>query len=102
MSVAVIQGASGGIGRGLVSHLLRNTGLKVYALTSGNAKSLEGDLGKDASERLTVVDGVDIKEEGGLEKAAKMVQDREGKGSVRLVACMAGIVSRTGDHKRWR
>jgi NAD(P)-dependent dehydrogenase (short-subunit alcohol dehydrogenase family) len=100
MSVAIIQGASGGQGLALASHLLRHTGLRVYALTHGKAKVLEEKLvsesgegkGSGSGERLSVLGGVDIREEDGLEKAAKTVREREGKSSVRLVACMAGIV----------
>jgi NAD(P)-dependent dehydrogenase (short-subunit alcohol dehydrogenase family) len=101
MSVAIIQGASGGQGLALASHLLRHTGLRVYALSRGKAKVLEEKLAAESGEgtgsrsggeRLSVIGGVDIREEDGLQKAAKTVREREGKSSVRLVACMAGIV----------
>jgi NAD(P)-dependent dehydrogenase (short-subunit alcohol dehydrogenase family) len=101
MSIAVIQGCSGGLGKALTSHLLKNTSLKVYALThrSGSAASdleshfLEGEVAGDGKSRLSVVEGVDVGEEDGLRRAAEMVEEREGKGTVRLIACMAGIVS---------
>jgi NAD(P)-dependent dehydrogenase (short-subunit alcohol dehydrogenase family) len=94
MSVAIIQGAAGSQGLALASHILRHTGLKVYALTHGKAKHVEEELYKAGGkeDRLTVLGDVDVKEETGLEKAAKTVGEREGKGSVRLVACMAGVV----------
>lgn len=89
MSVAIVQGASGGQGLALTAHLLKHTSLKVYALTHGKGERLQ-DLGK--SDRLTVLPGVDIKEERDMEDAAKTVKEREGKAAVRLIACMAGIV----------
>lgn len=98
MSVAVIQGASGGLGRGLAAHILRNTSMKVYALTHQSSTTdlkryLESESdGKGLKDRLSVIGDVDLAEENGLEKAAGMVREREGKGSVRLIACLAGIV----------
>lgn len=97
MSVAIIQGASGGLGRGLAAHVLRNTSLKVYALTHQSSSTdlqrhLEAE-GKDAKDRLSVMSSIDLTQEDGLERAAKAIQDREGKASVRLIACLAGIVS---------
>ncbi|ODN97411.1 rossman fold oxidoreductase [Cryptococcus wingfieldii CBS 7118] len=105
MSVAVVQGASGGLGASLTRHILRHTNLSVYALTQQpSASRLEdtildflpsgvGDKGKlSTSERLTVVDSVDIREEDGLERAKGLVKEREGEGSVRLVVCLAGIL----------
>lgn len=97
MSVAVIQGASGGLGRGLAAHILRNTNLKVYALTHQSSttdleRHLESEAG-DVKDRLSVIGGVDLSQEDGLQKAAETVKEREGKASVRLIACLAGIVS---------
>lgn len=96
MSAAIIQGASGGLGRGLAAHILRNTSLKVYALThQSSTTDLQRHLeqeGKDAKDRLAVIGDIDLAHEDGLEKAAKTVEDREGKASVRLIACLAGIV----------
>jgi NAD(P)-dependent dehydrogenase (short-subunit alcohol dehydrogenase family) len=98
MSVAVIQGSSTGLGLALAQHILRKTNLKVYALTHQKSQQeVERRIsagGDGFGERLTVISGVDVREEGGLEKAAGTVQEREGKGSVRLVACLAGVVSR--------
>jgi NAD(P)-dependent dehydrogenase (short-subunit alcohol dehydrogenase family) len=94
MSVAIIQGASGGQGIALTSYILRHTGMKVYALTHGQGSAIKDHAGELAKgDRLTVIDGVDLKEERGLEDAAKMVKEREGKAAVRLIACFAGIVS---------
>ncbi|WWC60200.1 uncharacterized protein I303_102766 [Kwoniella dejecticola CBS 10117] len=104
MSVAIIQGASGSLGFALARHILRNTGLKVYALThrpSNTEADLSEKLLEDLSDRdrkgkgkdsLTVVGDVDLKDEEGLSKAARMVKEREGVDTVRLVACMAGIL----------
>jgi NAD(P)-dependent dehydrogenase (short-subunit alcohol dehydrogenase family) len=92
MSVAIIQGSSGAQGFALTKHLLSHTSLKVYALTHRkSASELIERLG-GASDRLTVLEGVDVQEERGLETAAETVKGREGKASVRLVACLAGIV----------
>ncbi|WVQ74555.1 hypothetical protein IAR50_004156 [Cryptococcus sp. DSM 104548] len=105
MSVAVIQGASGGLGASLTRHILRHTNLSVYALTHqpSSAKLKDtildslpsGERGKgrmSTLERLTVVDNVDVREEDGLERAGGLVKEREGGGSVRLVVCLAGIL----------
>ena len=91
MSTAVIQGSSGGLGCAFAQHVLKNTGLKIYALTHRSAKELEERLG-GKHDRLTVVDGIDVREEGSLEKAAGLVKEREGKEDIRLIACFAGIV----------
>jgi hypothetical protein len=45
---------------------------------------------------LTILEGVDLKGEDGLERASKTINEREGK-NVRLVACLAGIVSLSRD-----
>jgi NAD(P)-dependent dehydrogenase (short-subunit alcohol dehydrogenase family) len=96
MSIAVIQGASGGLGLGLTRHILAHTSLKVYALTHSASSDLQDKILENApqgvSERLTVLERIDVREERGLEDASKTVQEREGKGSVRLIACLAGIV----------
>lgn len=96
MSVAIIQGASGGQGRLLARHILRNTGLKVYALTHasnpGELRDYLSDGSKDAGERLQVVENVSVDEERSLEDAAKRVKEDVGESSVRLVACLAGVV----------
>lgn len=96
MSVAVIQGASGGLGLNLTRHILANTSLKVYALTHRASSDVQERILANApsgiSERLSVVGEVDVREENGLEKVAGTIKQRDGKGSVRLVACLAGIV----------
>ena len=92
MSIAVVQGASGGLGAALTKHLLSSTSFKVYALTHRqSAKELSERIG-GSTDRLTVLEGVDVQEEGSLEKAARTVKEQEGKASVRLVACLAGMV----------
>ncbi|WWD16574.1 hypothetical protein CI109_101002 [Kwoniella shandongensis] len=96
MSVAIVQGCSSGLGLALTQHILRHTNLTVYALTHQSTSSefrdrIAVNVGK-GKERLTVLSGVDVREERGLEKAAETVKEREGKGSVRLVACLAGVL----------
>lgn len=97
MSVAVIQGGSGGLGLALTRHVLAHTSLKVYALTHRSTTDLQDKILQDApgniAERLSVIGDVDVREERGLENAAKTIKEREGAKSVRLVACLAGIVS---------
>jgi NAD(P)-dependent dehydrogenase (short-subunit alcohol dehydrogenase family) len=90
MSVAIIQGASGGQGLALTAHILKHTSLRVYALTHGKGDSIRSSTEK--SDRLTVIDGVDVREERALENAAKTVREREGKAAVRLIACLGGVV----------
>ncbi len=90
MSVAIIQGASGGQGLALTAHILKHTFLRVYALTHGKGDSIRSSLEK--SDRLTVIDGVDVREERALEDAANTVKEREGKAAVRLIACLGGVV----------
>ncbi len=93
MSVAIVQGAGGGLGTAFTKHLLSHTSLKVYALTHRqSASELSEHLG-GKSDNLTVLDGVNVQDEGSLEKAAETVNQREGKRSVRLVTCLAGVVS---------
>jgi len=95
MSVAVVQGSSGGLGLALTKHLLAHTSLKVYALTHRSSRDLQEKLADvpGGSNRLSVLGEVDVREERSLEDAGKTVLEREGKGSVRLIACLAGIVS---------
>lgn len=99
MSIAVVQGASGGLGRGLATHILRNTSLKVYALTHQSSttdlqRHLESESGvTDLKDRLTIIGDVDLSQEDGIGRSASIVRDREGKASVRMIACLAGIVS---------
>jgi len=97
MSVAVIQGASGGLGLNLASHILRHTSMKVYALTHQSSttdlqRHLEESSDSSVKDRLTVLGGVDNTQEDALSKAAKTLEEREGKASIRLIACLAGIV----------
>ncbi|WRT65625.1 uncharacterized protein IL334_002570 [Kwoniella shivajii] len=99
MSVAVIQGSSGALGLALSRHILRHTDLSVYALTH-RSSSQESDVLRDeildgsnkGKERLNVIGDVDITNEEGLSRAAELVKGREGD-RVRLVACMAGILT---------
>ncbi|WVF66970.1 hypothetical protein IAT40_001713 [Kwoniella sp. CBS 6097] len=100
MSVAVIQGASGALGLALSRHILQHTNLKVYALTHKSTSAenelfanICGDLDPSKGrDRLAVFGDVDVREEAGLERAASIVAEREGKAQVRLIACMAGIL----------
>ncbi|KAK8861517.1 hypothetical protein IAR55_002338 [Kwoniella newhampshirensis] len=96
MSVAIVQGSSSGLGLALTRHILRNTNLTVYALTHQSSSTnvrdrITSNLDK-GKERLTVLSEIDVREERGLEKAAETVRHREGKGCVRLVACLAGVL----------
>jgi NAD(P)-dependent dehydrogenase (short-subunit alcohol dehydrogenase family) len=95
MSVAIVQGSSGGLGLALTKHLLAHTSLKVYALTHRPSRDLKEKLTDQpgSADRLSVLGDVDVREERTLEDVAKTVLEREGKGSVRLIACLAGIVS---------
>jgi NAD(P)-dependent dehydrogenase (short-subunit alcohol dehydrogenase family) len=97
MSIAVIQGASGGLGLNLAAHILRHTSLKVYALTHQSSttdlqRHLEQSSDSNLKDRLTVLGGIDNTQEESLAKASKTLEEREGKASVRLIACLAGIV----------
>ncbi|KAK4687248.1 hypothetical protein P7C73_g2861, partial [Tremellales sp. Uapishka_1] len=104
MSVAVIQGSSSGLGLALAQHVLRNTRLKVYALTHQSsdkdvAEKITSGLDRDSADRLTVLSNVNVAEERGLEDAASTVKEREGRGSVRLLTCLAGVVSLCSAHE---
>ncbi|ORY27466.1 hypothetical protein BCR39DRAFT_538151 [Naematelia encephala] len=94
MSVAILQGSSGGLGLAVTRHILQKTRLKVYALThSSSSDKISDGLGSLVRDgRLEVLTGVDVLEESTLERAAKTVREAEGKGSVRLIACLAGIL----------
>ncbi|OXG15019.1 rossman fold oxidoreductase [Cryptococcus neoformans Ze90-1] len=99
MSVAVIQGASGGLGLALTRYILRYTGLTVYALThQASSRGVRESLLSEApnikhdSERLTVISNVDVREEDGLRRGAEMIRSKEGSGSVRVIVCLAGIL----------
>lgn len=99
MATAIIQGSSSGLGQELAKYLLNNTALSVVALTHRKGLDVRNAILSDSSgsnhpDRLTVIDGVDVTEEQGLEKAAKRIEEQGSKGNVRLIACLAGVVSR--------
>lgn len=94
MSLAVIQGASGSIGTAIVRDVLARSSLNVVATSRNPEEARERILAgtKLDSSRLTVLP-MDIMEEGTIEKAAKDCKDRWGKGSLRLLINVSGVVS---------
>ena len=99
MSVAVIQGASGGLGKAFIKHLLTTTQLNIVA-TSRDPASLKSKLLDLYAEedldygRLKLVE-MDIREESTIAKAAKEVEKDWGKGSLKLLLNTSGVVRRT-------
>lgn len=95
MSVALVNGASGGIGTQFVRHLLRGTQLAVVA-TSRKGADAKSELLKDGldkhSDRLTCLE-MDVTKEDSIAEAAKSFQNKHGKGSLRLMLNLPGIVS---------
>ncbi|KAL7415486.1 hypothetical protein BDY24DRAFT_409115 [Mrakia frigida] len=96
MSVAVLYGASSGIGLHLARHILSTTSLEVVALSSRAPKhTTEAILGGGGNkERLSVFEVDGLKDtDRGMEKAAEEIKKRWGeKGSVRMVVCSAGVL----------
>ena len=97
-SVAVIQGASGGLGKAFIAHLLKTTQLNIVA-TSRDPISLKSTLldlhGQKglAFDRLKLLE-MDIREEETIAKAAREVEKDWGKGSLKLLLNTSGVVSR--------
>lgn len=96
-SVAVIQGASGGLGKAFVSQLLRTTQLHVVA-TTRDPSALETamrehypDLTEPDRARLHILE-MDVREESTIERAAKKVESDWGKGSLRMLVNVSGVV----------
>lgn len=88
---------SSGLGLAFTRYLLSNTNLQVVATSSRDAKhakeAILKDAGKDLKQdNLTTLD-LDVTEEASVEKAAKAVEERFGKGNLRLLINVAGIVS---------
>jgi NAD(P)-dependent dehydrogenase (short-subunit alcohol dehydrogenase family) len=87
-----------GLGLAFSRYLLSNTSLNVVSTSSRDASKareaiLSGKgLNKDAGDRLTTLD-LDVTDEGSIEKAAEDVEERFGKGHLRLLINVAGIVS---------
>lgn len=93
MSIAVVQGAGGSIGREFARQLLQRTSLNVVA-TSRNPDSTKDAIlsaGGLDKERLTVLK-LDVLEEKTIEEAAKEVKHRFGAASLRLLLNVSGVV----------
>ncbi|SGY19051.1 BQ5605_C014g07548 [Microbotryum silenes-dioicae] len=97
MSIALIQGSSGSLGTHFVQHLLRTTSLQVIA-TSRNPSSTRSHILSSAGlqankveDRLTVLE-MDVTKEDTIEKAAKDVEGKFGKGSLRLLLNVSGVL----------
>lgn len=85
-----------GLGLAFSRYLLKNSNLQVVSTSSRDAsKAREAILsqgGEGGEDRLTTLD-LDVTDEGSIEKAAKTVEERFGKGNLRLLINVAGIVS---------
>lgn len=102
MSTAIIQGATGGLGSPLIRFLLTQTKLNVIGLTSKSSstssiqqvtKTLTDGIKGEVGDRLKVVGGVDLMDEGSVERAREEVEEvMKGKKDVRLLVCLAGEV----------
>lgn len=97
MSVALVNGASGGIGSQFVRHLLRDTNMAVVATSRRGADAkaglLEGaKLDHRAQDRLTCLE-IDVLQEDSIAEAAKAYQKQFGKGTLRLMLNAPGIAS---------
>ncbi|KAJ9125414.1 hypothetical protein QFC22_000374 [Naganishia vaughanmartiniae] len=95
MSIAVVQGATGGLGLPLTRYILKHTSLSVVALTSKTSSRIQDDILSDIEggfsdamrKRLTVVPNVDLLKEQSVEAAARQI---EGEKALRLLVCLAG------------
>lgn len=95
-SVALIQGASGGLGKAFVQRLLSTTRLNVVATSrdpTSLLSSLRSTYGDDLDfDRLKVL-AMDVREESTIERAAKEVANEHGKGCLKLLINVSGVVS---------
>lgn len=95
-SVAVIQGASGSIGTAFVRQLLQRSSLNVVATsrdaTNARQQILAGPGSTLDPDRLTVLE-MDVLREDSIVEAARHVKDTWGKGSLRFLVNVSGVVS---------
>ena len=85
-----------GLGLAFTRYLLQNTNLQVVATTSRDSSSardaiLKGKDDKVDEKKLLTLD-MDITNEAAIRKAAKMVEEKYGKGNLRLLINVAGVV----------
>ncbi|GAA6060211.1 hypothetical protein JCM10212_002290 [Sporobolomyces blumeae] len=96
MSVAIVQGAGGGIGSQFARHLLRQTNLSIVATSrdpsSARRAILEGLNGDKVDESRLKVLEVDAKHENTIEKAAEEVRKDFGEKSLRLLINASGVL----------
>lgn len=92
-SVAVIQGGGGAIGAQFARTLLRNSSLHVVATSrdTNAAKRLILEGGGVDESRLTLLP-MDVMDERTIERAAKDVEERYGKASLRMLVNVSGVV----------
>ncbi|KAK4050186.1 hypothetical protein OIO90_005168 [Microbotryomycetes sp. JL221] len=94
MSVAVVQGAGGSIGTHFVRHLLKQTRLEIVATTRNPQQFIRhlDDVERQVDkQRLTVLE-LDVKNEHTIERAAKQVQDKFGRASLKLLLNVSGVL----------
>jgi len=96
-NVAVINGSSRGLGLHFARYLLSRTDLQVVATSSRQSDKAREAILSGASlpdggeERLTTLD-LDVTDERTIERAASDVEERFGKGNLRLLINVAGIL----------
>lgn len=87
-----------GLGLAFSRYLLQNSNLQVVATTSRDASSARSailDGIKSGEDNLHTLD-MDITNEEAVHRAAQTVQERFGKGNLRLLINVAGVVSSLG------
>jgi NAD(P)-dependent dehydrogenase (short-subunit alcohol dehydrogenase family) len=91
-SVTVIQWSSQGIGLQFARLLLKNTNLKVAALSRRPTEARDAILsGLDVDKERLLPLEVDVKKEDSLQAAAQDVQNKFGKENLRLLINVSGI-----------
>lgn len=94
-SVAVIQGANGALGSAFIRNLLRTTSLHVVGTSRNPAEvrsRIEDEVEDFDETRLTMLP-MDLLDEMSIAAAAKSVEDKFGKASLRLLLNVSGVVS---------
>lgn len=93
-TVAIIQGANGGLGKAFVQYLLQHTRFQVVGTSRDPSAVKESLLStmEDVDESRLHLIKMDLMEEASIVAAAGQVESTFGKGSVKLLVNVSGVV----------
>jgi NAD(P)-dependent dehydrogenase (short-subunit alcohol dehydrogenase family) len=95
MSVGLIQGGNGGMGKAFIKYLLLNTKLNVIATSRSPSllkESLELELEDIDHSRLSILE-MNLLNEDSIASVAKNILDNHGKANLKLLINCSGVVN---------